>query len=185
MIQTLLLAFSLSTDAFAASIAKGARFPNLSWPRRVSIACGFGALEALAPLIGYILGIQFAAAIDDYDHWIAFGLLGALGLRMIWKSFHPDGEDEQASAAPSLAAVIVTAMGTSVDATVVGVTLALFSNNIPLTLGAIGLVTFGMTLLGLRLGGAIGARTGEWAEFFGGLGLIAIGANILVTHLGR
>ena len=187
MLQTAIIAFSLSTDAFAASIAKGARFPGLTLWRSTWIALGFGVLEATAPLIGYLLGMQFADVIDDYDHWIAFTLLGLLGLRMVWKSIHEDPAEgeEKAPANPTWTAVAVTAAGTSVDATAVGVTLALVSDNIPLTLLAIGVVTFSMTFVGLRLGGVLGARTGRYAEFLGGLALAAIGANILVTHLTR
>lgn len=183
ILQTTLLAFSLSTDAFAASIAKGARFPALSMQRVAGIALGFGVLEALAPLVGYLLGIQFAGAIERYDHWIAFFILGFLGVRMIARSIGPPDEEAAPSAAPTIAAVFATALGTSVDATAVGVTLAFVSTNIPMTLFAIGLVTFMMTFMGLRLGGVIGARTGQIAEGLGGLGLIVIGGNILVTHL--
>ena len=81
MFQTAIIAFSLSTDAFAASVAKGARYPGMSPMRTVGIALGFGLLEALAPLIGYLLGLQFASVIEDVDHWIAFVILGALGLQ--------------------------------------------------------------------------------------------------------
>lgn len=182
MLQTVVIAFSLSTDAFAASVAKGARYPSMSVMRRIGIAFGFGALEALAPLIGYFLGLQFASFIEDVDHWLAFIILGLLGARMVWKSYQ-DGEEETSSLPPSWAAVAATAAGTSVDATAVGVTLALISDNIPSILIAIGLVTFGMTLIGLRLGGVIGLRIGRYAEFAGGLGLVVIGANILATHL--
>ncbi len=184
MLQTAVLAFSLSTDAFAASIAKGARFQSLTLLRALGIAAGFGLLEALSPLIGYLLGLQFSGLIEDYDHWVAFIVLGCLGLRMVWKSFHPD-EVEEVAAFPTWGAVIATALGTSVDATAVGVTLALFSDNIPMTLLAIGLVTFLMCFMGLRLGGLIGARTGRWAEMVGGIGLFVIGANILFTHMTR
>ncbi len=181
-LQTAILAFSLSTDAFAASIAKGARYPGMSFGRVTLIALGFGSLEALAPLLGYLLGLQFAGAIEAYDHWIAFSILGFLGLRMIWKSFTAE-EQTTSLVNPTIWAVIATAMGTSVDATAVGVTLALFSNNIPVTLAAIGFVTFMMTLFGMRLGGVIGERTGKWAEMLGGVGLLLIGTKILVTHL--
>lgn len=143
-VQTLVIAFSLSTDAFAASLANGARFPGLAVNRTLAIALGFGVLEALAPLLGYGLGQQFSTVIADVDHWIAFGLLGFLGLRMVWKSFSAS-EDASEGMIPSWSAVAVTALGTSVDATVVGVTLALVSDNIPLTILAIGVVTFGMT----------------------------------------
>jgi|688.fasta_scaffold452880_1 putative Mn2+ efflux pump MntP len=185
MLSTAIIAFSLSSDAFAASIAKGARFPGMSMWRSAGIALGFGVLEALAPLVGYLLGLQFADVIDDYDHWIAFTLLGLLGLRMMWKSFHPDETETRSAVTPTWGAVAVIALGTSVDATAVGVTLALVSDNIPFTLLVIGLVTFGMTYVGLRLGSLLGERTGRWAEFFGGIGLAVIGAHILVTHLTR
>lgn len=184
MMQTAILAFSLSTDAFAASVAKGARFPNISLARTTGIALGFGTLEALAPLLGYLLGRQFTGVIEAFDHWVAFAILGCLGGRMLWKSCHPETVRTD-SLAPSLTAVLATALGTSIDATAVGITLALFSDNIPLTLLAIGMVTFMMTLMGLRLGGAIGERTGRWAEMAGGIGLIAIGANILMAHLAQ
>ena len=181
MLQTAIIAFSLSSDAFAASIAKGARFSGLSWNRAFLIALGFGSLEALAPLVGYLLGQQFASVIEDVDHWIALVLLGFLGVRMIWRSYDAQS-DENGAGSPAWSAVFVTALGTSVDATIVGVTLALVSDNIPLTLLTIGLVTFGMTLIGLRLGGVIGERVGKWAEFMGGVGLAAIGLHIFVTH---
>lgn len=184
MIQTAIIAFSLSTDAFAASIAKGARFPSLSMLRATGIAAGFGVLEALAPLLGYLLGKQFEGVIQDWDHWVAFGLLSLLGARMIWKSFQEANETVSAVAAPTWGVVALTALGTSVDASAVGVTLALVSDNIPVTLIAIGLVTFVMTFIGLRLGGMIGEKVGRWAEGLGGVGLAVIGAHILFTHLG-
>ena len=184
MLQILILAFSLSADAFAAAIAKGARFRDLPLQRALTIALGFGLFEALAPLIGYLLGLQFQNVIDAFDHWIALGLLGALGLRMIWKSFHMPA-DEIKETAPSAGSVLATAAGTSIDATLVGVTLVFFGVNIALTLATIGVVTFGMAFIGLRLGGYIGARTGSWAEFLGGLGLIAIGAQIFLSHVAR
>lgn len=182
MLQTLILAFSLSTDAFAASVAKGARFPTMGFARIVAIAFSFGLLEACAPLVGYLLGMQFAGAIEAFDHWIAFTILGFLGGRMIWMSFE-ENADEIDATMPTVAAVFATALGTSVDATAVGVSLALFSDNIPLTLVTIGAVTLTMTLIGLRLGGVIGERTGKWAERIGGVGLFAIGTKILVSHL--
>jgi manganese efflux pump family protein len=182
MLQTIVLAFSLSTDAFAASVAKGARYPDLSFQGSIAIAASFGILEASAPLLGHWLGLQFASVIADYDHWLAFTILGALGIRMIWKSFQ-FGQSFESSAAPTVAAVFATAIGTSIDATAIGLTLAFFGSSIPLILFIIGAVTFVMVLIGLNLGGIVGGRYGKWAEFAGGLGLIAIGANILVTHL--
>ncbi len=182
MLQTLILAFSLSADAFAASIAKGVRYRQMSLPKIAGIALGFGALEALAPLIGYLIGKQFKDAIESYDHWIAFIVLAGLGLRMIWRSFQTI-EDKTMATSPTFAAVLLTALGTSVDATAVGFTLALFGNHIAITLAAIGIVTFAMTFMGLRLGSMLGPHMGNWAERAGGLGLIFIGARILQTHM--
>jgi putative Mn2+ efflux pump MntP len=182
MLQTAILAFSLSSDAFAASLVKGARFPHMPWERTALIALGFGVLEGLAPLIGYGIGREFAGMVEDFDHWVAFAILGVLGATMIWKSFKPQDSDIT-TASPRWGAIAATAIGTSVDATAVGLTLALFSDNIPLTLAAIGGVTFLMVLMGLRLGGAIGARAGLWVERLGGVGLVLIGANILISHL--
>jgi manganese efflux pump family protein len=182
ILQSTVIAFSLSSDAFAASIAKGAKFSGISVNRALLIALGFGVFEALAPLIGYMLGQQFASVIADYDHWAALLLLGFLGGRMIWRSYDDDEAGSASSAAPGWLGVLVTALGTSIDAIIVGVTLALVSDNIPLTLFMIGFVTFVMTFIGLRLGGVIGARAGKWAEFLGGVGLAGIGLNIFVSH---
>ena len=182
ILQSTIIAFSLSSDAFAASIAKGARFSAMTWNRSLCIALGFGCLEALAPLLGYLIGQQFASVIEHVDHWIALVLLGFLGGRMVWRSYLDDGGEAGEQSAPGWGSVFLTALGTSVDATIVGVTLALVSDNIPLTLFIIGAVTFLMTLIGLRLGGVIGSHVGKWAEFLGGLGLAAIGVNIFVTH---
>jgi putative Mn2+ efflux pump MntP len=182
ILQSTVIAFSLSSDAFAASVAKGAKFSGMSWNRSVCIALGFGVLEALAPLFGYLVGQQFSSVIADVDHWIALVLLGFLGARMIYRSYLDEPDDGETSSAPGWGPVFLTALGTSVDATIVGVTLALVSDNIPLTLFIVGFVTFVMTLIGLRLGGVIGERAGNWAEFVGGVGLIGIGLNIFVTH---
>src|SRR4051812_31156900 len=182
MLPTAILAFSLSSDAFAASLVKGARFPHMPWARTTLIALGFGALEGLAPLLGYGIGREFAGMVEDFDHWVAFAILGGLGAAMIWKSFGAP-EKKAVLSAPRWSAVAATALGTSVDAIAVGLTLALFSDNIPLTLAAIAGVTFLMVLMGLRLGSTVGDRASLWVERLGGVGLMAIGANILVTHL--
>jgi putative Mn2+ efflux pump MntP len=157
-LQTFILAFSLSGDAFAA------------------------ALEALAPLIGFLLGRQFAGTIAAVDHWIAFVLLFLIGARMVYRGFFP-ADDKTEDEAPSVTTIATTAAGTNIDATVVGVTLALVTSDIPQTVITIGVVTFIATLVGLRLGRILGLWAGRSAEGLGGLGLIAIGANILFTHL--
>jgi putative Mn2+ efflux pump MntP len=148
----------------------------------IAIATGFAAFEALAPLVGFLLGQQFAGVIEDYDHWVAFGILSVLGIRMLHRSFQPQDTRQEAGPGPGVTTVFATAIGTSVDATAVGLTLALISANIPLTLLVIAAVTFLATLIGLRLGSTLGIQAGVWAERAGGLGMIAIGTTILHSH---
>ncbi len=182
MLQVLILSFSLSADAFAASVAKGAGFPRLPFRQKAGIALGFGVFEAVTPLFGFFLATWFAAEIAAVDHWIAFAILGGLGMRMLWKSSRPAAVSGYPSRV-TWSVVAATAAGTSMDAAAVGVTLAVVGDNLALTLVTIGVVTFLMALIGLRLGGIAGERGGRCAEFLGGLGLIAIGTNILATHL--
>lgn len=183
-LQTLVLALVLSADAFAAAVAKGATYPALRFGRSVGIACGFGLLEALAPLIGWLAGERFAHLVAPFDHWIAFAILGVLGLRMALGALKPRAEETAERAGPSFAAVAATALGTSIDATAVGLTLALLTDRILVAIVTIGLVTFAMTLMGLGLGRFAGARLGRVAEAVGGVALVAIGLHVLADHLG-
>ncbi len=182
MLQLTVLAFSLSADAFAASIAKGVKFPRMSLARAAGIAFGFGVVEALAPLLGYGVSTQFAEGAEAYDHWIAFAILAFLGARMLCAGFGSHAR-QAGGLSPTWGAVLATALCTSIDAAAVGLTLPFLSLSIPLALFGVGIATFTMTFMGLRLGVVIGAHFGQWAERAGGVGLIAIGAHILVTHL--
>lgn len=179
---SVVLAFSLSADAFAASLAKGAQYRRLSAYRSIAIAGSFAALEALAPLLGWLIGSRFSDWVAPVDHWIAFGLLGFLGLRMIRHGL--SGERESTgSSAPGWLAVGAVALGTSVDGMAVGVTLALVMERILPTVAAIAAVTFAMTWLGLRIGHSAGSRIGRAVETLGGIALFAIGTKILLEHL--
>jgi len=182
LLQILIVAFGLSTDAFAASVAKGIKFPSMSIYRKIAIALGFGLFEALAPLIGYLAGKNFEGFIKNYDHWIAFILLFALGARMIWKCLYEE-TDPDTHPHPSWRLVLITAMSTSIDAVIIGMTLSLLTDNVPLTLMIIGATTFTLTLTGLHLGGKLGAHAGQRMELAGGVGLIGIGAYILFQHI--
>ncbi|WP_392354519.1 manganese efflux pump [Brevundimonas sp. LF-1] len=131
-----------------------------------------------------------AGFVEAVDHWIAFGLLGAVGARMIWEALKRD-EDAAEATAPvgkaasrGLLALIATAVGTSIDAGAVGVGLALLEANIWLIALCIGFTTFVMASLGLLIGKAAGTRLGRVAELLGGLALIALGSKILLEHLG-
>lgn len=177
------LSFGMSMDAFAAALSCGARLtsPNV----RLALKTGliFGVVEAMTPLIGYGLGLAAAAWVADWDHWLSFVLLGALGVRTIYEAFNESDSDADTATKNSLIMTILTAFATSIDAMVVGVTLALAEVNIWLACLLIGLATTVMASLGVYFGHRLGVRFGKWAQVAGGVVLIGIGSSILVTHL--
>ncbi|MGK9236732.1 manganese efflux pump MntP family protein [Inquilinus limosus] len=184
---TLGLALSLSMDAFAAAVGKGVaarRFPiRAQAAEALRVGVVLGGFELAMPLLGWALGIAFAEAVAAVDHWVAFVLLGLVGGRMAWHGMAPER-----IAAPDrrsgLGALAVAGIATSLDATAVGVSLAFVRIDIWTASLTIGAVTFAMCLLGFLLGRNAGARLGRLAEVLGGLGLILVGARILVEHLG-
>ena len=180
---TLALAISLSADAFAASLAKGASFPRLPVRRSLLIAASFAVLETLAPLAGWLIGSALGPWLAAVDHWVAFGLLAFLGLRMVWQSMEAGAVQHGPQAAPGWGVVVAAALATSVDGLAAGVTFALVIDRILPLLAAIAIVTFFLVWLGLRLGHAAGSRLGRIVQTLGGCTLILIGTKILVEHL--
>jgi putative Mn2+ efflux pump MntP len=184
---TLGLAFSLSMDAFAAAIGKGASARSIPIRTQAVEAMRVGAVlggfELVTPLLGWALGIAFAEAVAAVDHWVAFILLGLVGGRMAWHGTMPErvAAPERRS---SLGALAMAGIATSLDATAVGVSLAFVRIDIWTASLTIGAATFAMCLFGFLLGRGAGARLGRLAEVLGGLGLILVGARILVEHLG-
>lgn len=178
------LSLSMSADAFAAAIGRGAQHrPTV--PQALRSGLVFGVVEAVTPLIGFALGVAAADFVEAVDHWIAFSLLGAVGLKMIWEALKRD--EAKADARPAsrgLLALVATAVGTSIDAGAVGVGLALLNANIWLIAFCIGFTTFAMATIGLLIGKVAGTRLGRVAELVGGLALIALGCKILLEHLG-
>ena len=188
LLTTILLALGMSVDAFAAALARGAGSLHYTWRQTVKTALIFGIVETITPLIGWLVGSMAQKFIAAYDHWLAFGLLLALGLKMIWGALHDD--DDEAAAADknrtdtTLTLTIITAIATSIDSMVVGVGLAFLDANIWLTALAIGTSTTIMAAIGLRLGRLLGQKIGSRAEMAGGVVLIGIGTFILLEHLG-
>ena len=188
LFTTILLALGMSVDAFAAALARGAGSLHYTWRQTVKTALIFGIVETITPLIGWLVGSMTQKFIATYDHWLAFGLLLALGLKMIWGALHDD--DDEAAAADknrtdtTLTLTIITAIATSIDSMVVGVGLAFLDANIWLTALAIGTNTTIMAAIGLRLGRLLGKKIGSRAEMAGGVVLIGIGTFILLEHLG-
>jgi manganese efflux pump family protein len=187
-LATLVLAFSLSADAFAVATSKGAKLRHPRPLDAIKNGAIFGAVEAVAPLLGWGLGAIANDYITAVDHWIAFIILAALGAKMIHESRTPDpcvpDPCDQKPVRPSLKSLVLAAIGTSIDATGVGVTLAFIDANIWLTALTIGMATFLMASLGLYLGHLIGCKIGKTAELIGGIALIAIGSKILAEHTG-
>ena len=180
-----LLALAMSTDAFAAAVAKGAALLRPSWREALRAGCIFGSIEALTSVIGWLLGSFAAKYIADWDHWIAFTLLAVLGARMIWAGARPF--EDIAHAKPerhSLWVLATTGFATSIDAMAAGASLAFVKVDIVPVAGAIGMATFTMVTLGMLLGRVLGAVAGKRAEIAGGLVLVGIGAAILYEHLG-
>ena len=177
------LALSMSADACAAAICRGVSHrPAL--PQALRAGLVFGVVETLTPLLGWALGLAAAGFVAAIVHWIAFFLLAAVGGKMIFESFGERDCEDDAPAGRGLLILVMTAVGTSIDAAAVGVTLALLDVNIIAVALAIGLATFTMATLGMLLGSRLGTRFGTWIEFAGGVALVAIGTGILLDHTG-
>lgn len=183
IIELLIVSVGLAMDAFAVAICKGLAMKKLKISDAVKIALWFGGFQALMPLIGYLLGKQFASYISAFDHYVAFGLLLLIGANMIREAL--SGEEDDASDALTVRAMLPLAVATSIDALAVGVTFAcLGGTNIAIDVAVIGLVTFIISFTGVKIGNIFGTRFKTKAEFAGGAILILLGIKILLEHLG-
>lgn len=182
-----LLAFSMSADACAAAIGRGASHRPRPW-EAVRAGLVFGTVETLTPLLGWSLGLVAAGLVAAIDHWIAFFLLLGVGGKMVWEAVRRSEDHGTADAGNgkrrNLMLLVATAVGTSIDAAAVGVTLAFLDVSIVPVALAIGATTFALATIGMLVGSAVGNRFGSLVEAIGGLILIAIGAGILAEHTG-
>ncbi|MBQ8174650.1 MAG: manganese efflux pump [Clostridia bacterium] len=180
--ELFLLAVGLAMDAFAVSVCKGLASPRVGIKQAALCGVWFGGFQALMPFIGYLLGRAFAVYIESFDHWVAFVLLGVIGISMIREAFDKDEGETNASFAPRV--MLVMAIATSIDALAAGITLAMPGVNIVLALALIGGITFALSAVGVKIGNVFGARYRFAAELCGGIILILLGAKILLEHLG-
>ncbi len=181
LLELFIIAVALSMDAFAVSICKGLCMPKMKWNNAVIVGLYFGAFQSGMPLIGYLLGSQFQEAITAFDHWVAFILLGAIGISMIKESFSKEMEECDVSPmAPRN--MILLAIATSIDALAVGVTFAFLQVHIFPAVSFIGATTFTLSVLGFKVGNVFGTRYKSKAEFAGGMILILMGFKILLQH---
>lgn len=177
------LAFAMSTDAFAAAIGIGTSLEKRRFLTALRLGLTFGIIEALTPLIGWLIGTAGAGYVAEWDHWIAFILLGGIGLHLLYEAFQGPDADAKKSPNRSLFQIILIAIGTSIDAMAVGVSLAFTDVNIWLAAALIGLATTTMVTIGVLLGQTLGSLFGRAAEIFGGLILISLGIVILLAEL--
>ena len=181
----MLLAVGVSADAFAVALGKGLQLRRRIVARALLIGLVFGVAQAVMPLVGWLLGATFAARIAPVDHWVAFGLLAAVGGKMLWESLHSTGEDDRSDAdAVSPTELLVLAVATSIDALAVGVSFAFLDVEVWVAVLVIGVTTFVLSAGAVLLGHRVGNRFQRPAEGIGGLILIAIGCRIVVEHLG-
>lgn len=171
-------------DAFAVSVCKGLAVKKAGVKEMCCAGAWFGGFQALMPLIGYFLGSAFEKYITNIDHWIAFVLLGIIGVNMIREAVSKEEEDDSTSTM-GVKEMFVMAVATSIDALAVGITLALLPDvNIVAAVCFIGVITFALSAAGIKIGNIFGAKYKSGAELAGGIILILIGLKILLEHLG-
>lgn len=183
-LELFLIAVGLSMDAFAVSVCKGLCMRELNVKNGIIISLFFGLFQGGMPLIGWALGIRFERYITNIDHWIAFGLLVFLGVKMIYEALQPAQNDDCGCAIQLDYKELTTmAIATSIDALAVGITFAFLSVSILPSVGLIGITTFVLSFAGVVLGNKFGAKYKAKAEMAGGIILVLMGTRILMQHL--
>lgn len=182
LIELFILAVGLSMDAFAVSVCKGLAMPKITVKKTLIVGLWFGGFQALMPAIGYLLGVQFRDQITSIDHWIAFILLGIIGANMIKEACSGDCEEESDSL--DVKTMFLLAVATSIDALAVGITFAFLNVHLIAAVSFIGVTTFTLSAIGVKIGNVFGTKYKSKAEFAGGVILILLGLKILLEHLG-
>ncbi|MCH5343451.1 MAG: manganese efflux pump [Acetatifactor sp.] len=182
LLSLFLLAVGLSMDAFAVSICKGLAMRKITVKKAAIVGLWFGGFQALMPFVGYLLGRQFEGYITAIDHWIAFVLLGLIGVNMIREAL--SAEEESADDSLDIKTMFLLAVATSIDALAVGITFAFLKVDILSAVSFIGCTTFLLSAIGVKIGNVFGTKYKSKAEIAGGIILILIGTRILLEHLG-
>jgi putative Mn2+ efflux pump MntP len=176
------ISLGLSMDCFAVSLSFGS-CRKLTWYDVVRMAFLFGLFQGIMPLIGWLVGNSIQSQIEPVDHWIAFIILSFIGLKMVWQSFSA-GDQKKPIDIRNLTLLITLSIATSIDALITGVGFGFIRVNILAAVVIISIVTFIVSVIGAKLGEKTTFIPARWAEFAGGLVLIAIGVNVVLTHLG-
>lgn len=184
IVELFLIAVGLSMDAFAVSVCKGLAMRRCTWKKGVIVGLYFGGFQALMPLLGYALGVQFKEVITSIDHWIAFILLGLIGLNMVREALGDCETDEEEEESLDVRTMLGLAIATSIDALAVGVTFAFLQVQIVPAVCFIGGITFTLSVAGVKIGNIFGTKYKSKAELAGGVILFLMGCKILLEHLG-
>ena len=177
-----LIAIGLCFDSFAVSVSSGLTHQKIKFHQALRIAFSLAFFQGLMPLVGWMLGYSLKFYMIEWDHWVAFILLGSLGGKMLYESL-TNGEEEKTFNPLNFWVIIGMSLATSIDALVVGFTLAMVDVTIYISVIIIGVVTFLVSMLGILFGKKTGNRYGKKVEIIGALILIGIGVKILIEHL--
>ena len=178
----LLISLGLAMDAFAVAICKGLAMRKMHWNKAIIVGLYFGFFQAIMPTIGYFLGKTFEKSVTSIDHWIALILLVAIGVNMIKEALKKDSEDCNDNVEPKT--MIILAIATSIDALAVGITFACLNIKIIQPVTSIGIITFILSVIGVKIGNKFGNKYKNKSQILGGLTLILLGIKILLEHLG-
>ncbi|MBQ4051436.1 MAG: manganese efflux pump [Oscillospiraceae bacterium] len=185
LFELFIIAVGLSMDAFAVAVCKGLSLQKMSWKKACIVGLYFGGFQAAMPALGYLLGAQFQDQIKAFDHWIAFILLGLIGANMIKEALSKEDDCECGNGDDSVSfkAMVPMAVATSIDALAVGVTFAFLSVKIVPAVSFIGVITFTLSMAGVKIGNVFGSKYKSKAELAGGTILVLMGLKILIEHL--
>ncbi|OZG62978.1 hypothetical protein BLEM_0243 [Bifidobacterium lemurum] len=184
MLQTLIIAISVSMDAFAVAVGKGLTVRRLRAQDALKTALWFGGFQALFPILGFFAASTFSSYVEAFDHWIIFALLLLIGGNMVREAFGEDEGNETETPDFDWRHMLPLAVATSIDAFAVGVSFAFMEVNIWLSVALIGVTTGLFSAGGLCIGRLFGARWQKPAQIAGGVVLIVIGFKVLLEHMG-
>ena len=177
--EMLFMSVGLGMDAFAVAVCKGLSMLKMKWKKAVVIALYFGFFQALMPIIGYLLGNKLNSVVTQVDNYIAFFLIVAVGINMLVEALKKDSEDDITENI-DFKTMIILAIATSLDAFAVGVTFAFLDINVIEVVFLIGLITFLLSLIGVKIGNLFGEKYKMHAQIAGGVILILIAIKILL-----
>jgi len=181
-VTLVLIALGLAMDSFSVAVANGLASRKFKSAEALEIAAFFGFFQAAMPVMGWYAGISLLELISEFDHWVAFALLVFIGSKMIYESARNEANSFVNS--PSRKVLLTLSIATSIDALAVGLSLSFLQTQIIVPAILTGVITFSLSLFGVYIGGRFGRVLKNRVESVGGLILVAIGAKILLEHLG-